>query len=386
MPVDKELNIHHLIESQRGHHTASGNVYYWDVVNGDDANDGLSPTTAKQSWGGVSGVNSLVVAQNHDVVIILPGESGGITVITEQIVIDKEYTFVRGPGRDVRFKPTATSGETISVDEEGVELSGVRIETAATGDGEALVVNGDFCWIHDIWVELSQGDGIKLQNVSYAKVMDVFVRLCAGNGIVFRGTIKDAKWCTVSDSTILNNTGHGILFTGVNCQHNHVWGGGEGMVVMANGGWGIKEEDDANFNHIIGPVIHVDDNTLGQSQLIGSESTIENTTQWSTHTVPQVVDGVLDEDLSGHAISGSVGEALALAKKIYGIANANTEYAALTFDVNNRATQFRIIAYDTNDFGAGSGMTAVEVERWLFNVTYNDFTGVIETLTNKEGL
>ena len=52
MPVDKELNIHHLIESQRGHHTASGNVYYWDVVNGDDANDGLSPTTAKQSWGG----------------------------------------------------------------------------------------------------------------------------------------------------------------------------------------------------------------------------------------------------------------------------------------------------------------------------------------------
>lgn len=115
--------------------------------------------------------------------------------------------------------------------------------------------------------------------------------------------------------------------------------------------------------------------------------------------VPLIVDAVWDEDLSGHNLVGSAGEALgvvvtmsgevttllALAKKIYGIANANTEYEALIFDAEGRATQFRIIGYDTNDFGPGSGGTAVEVERWLFDADYLP-NGNVNTLRVKEGL
>lgn len=371
MPIDKELNIQHLIESQRGHHTATGNVYYWDVANGDDANDGLSPSTSKQTWGGVSGINSVLVAFNHDAVIILPGEDGN-TIITEQIIIDKEYTFIRGPGRDVVFKPTATTGETISMESEGGELSGVRIETADTGDGEALVVNGDFCFIHDIWVEASQGDGIRIQNVTHSKIKDVMVRNCSGNAIVFRGTNKICKYNIVSDARILENAGHGILFTGANCTLNYVWGGEDGVTIMANTGWGVTEESGADFNHLFGPTIHIHANVAGEINFTGSESGAENVTQWATKVVQQVM-------------AGEVTTTLALARKIYGIANANTEYEALVFDTNHRATQFRIVAFDTNDFGPGSGDTAVEVERWLFEAVYNS-DGTIFSLTVKEGL
>lgn len=276
MPIDDALNARYVIESQRGHHTATGNIFYWDPVNGLDGNDGLSPSTAKQTWNGVSGIDSLLVAQNHDLVIIIPGEPGGITVITEQIMIDKEYTFIRGSGRDIRFKPTATTGETVSVEAEGVELSGVRIETADSGDGEALVINGSFPYIHDIWVENSQGDGIRLQNVSYSKLENIFVRNCLGNGITFRGTVKDCKWNTLSDCLILNNSGDGVLITGILAQHNYIWGGEGGISIMENGGWGVNETDSANLNHAVGPVIHIHENVAGEVNFTGVDSQSEN--------------------------------------------------------------------------------------------------------------
>lgn len=269
-------NVIKIIESQRGHHTATGNMFYWDPINGLDTNDGLTPSHAKLTWGGVSGVNSLIVAQNHDVVIILPGEPSGTTIITEQCAFDKEYTFIRVAGRDVVFRPTATTGATISVEAEGVELSGVRIETAPTGDGEALEVTGDFCYVHDVWVESSRGDGIRLQNVSYAKLRDIQIRNCLGNGLVFNGTTQDCMYNSVSNLEALLNGGHGVLFIGANCANNYVWGDGKGTSITRNTGWGVKEESNANFNHVLGPPVHIDDNTAGEVDLIGAGSTAEN--------------------------------------------------------------------------------------------------------------
>lgn len=298
-PTTIGQNTLKLIESQRGHHTATGNVFYWDPVNGLDSNDGLSPITAKLTWGGASGIDSLIVAQNHDLIIILPGEPVGTTIITEQIVIDKEYTFIRGPGRDVLFQPTATSGVTVSIEAEGVELSGMRVETAATGDGEAFVTTGDFSYVHDVWIELSRGDGIRIQNVSYAKLKDVHVRNCIGNGIVFRGTTQNCRYNIVSDAFIIQNGGDGVRFEGVNCQHNYVWGGEDGISIMENTGWGINEVDDADFNHALGPVIHVHENVAGQINFIGADSEAEN--------IGDIPDGVLDSFFADHTIPGTLG-------------------------------------------------------------------------------
>ena len=275
-PTTIEQNILKLIESQRGHHTATGNVFYWDPINGLDTNNGLTPLTAKLTWGGASGLNSLVVAQNHDVVLGLPGEIGGTTVITEQVVFDKEYTLIRAVGRDMVFRPIATTGATVSIKAEGVELSGVRIETALMGDGEALEVSADFCYLHDVWVEFSRGDGIRLQNVSYAKLSDIHIRNCLGNGLVFNGATQDCMYNSVSNLESLLNGGHGVLFTGANCVNNYVWGDGKGTAISRNTGWGVKEESGADFNHILGPSVHIDDNTAGEIDLIGAGSAAEN--------------------------------------------------------------------------------------------------------------
>ena len=275
-PTTIEQNTLALIESQRGHHTATGNVFYWDPVNGLDTNNGLTPLTAKLTWGGASGMRSIVVAQNHDVVIILPGETAGTTVITEQCAFDREYMFIRAVGRDVVFTPTATTGATISIEAEGIELSGVRIETAPTGDGEALEVTGDFCFVHDVWVEMSRGDGIRLQNVSHAVLKNIHIRDCLGDGLVFRGTVSTCEWNRASDIFVVNNTGNGVVFEGVNCQHNQVLDGERGTIIMSNGGWGILEQTSADKNHVIGPNVHIHENASGEMSFIGAESGAEN--------------------------------------------------------------------------------------------------------------
>lgn len=307
IPGDRHIDdILQLIESQRGHHTATGTVFYWNPINGSDANDGLSKDAAKLTWGGASGANSLVTAYAHDVVMILPGEAAGLTAITEQIVLDKEYTFIRGPGRDVVFRPTAMTGETVSIEGEGCELSGCRIETAATGDGEALIVTGDFCWIHNVWVELSQADGIRIQNVSRALLEKVAVRNCARDGVVFRGTTQDCKNNMLSDAVIDNNAGHGVVFEGEFCTENFVWGGKDGVIIMHNGGWGILERTGADVNHATGPVIHIHDNTLGEFQFTGADSLAENVGALASFAQADRNAALIERGRGGHTWSGEV--------------------------------------------------------------------------------
>jgi len=294
-------------ESERGHHTATGAMFFWDPVNGDDTNDGLTKGTAKITWGGVSGANSLVTANEHDLVILIPGEPAGTTVITEQIELDKEYTFLRGPGRDVHFLPDATTGVTVAISAEGCEVSGARISTAPTGDGEAIEVSGsDFAYLHDIWIEQCMGDGIRLMNVSFSKIKDAHIRNCLGNAVVFRGITQDCQWNTLSDAFIVSNVGHGILFEGVNCRNNFVWGGEDGITIMSNGGWGALEQDSADFNHVIGPIVHIHENTLGATLFIGEDSGAESIGGYATSAQVERNAHLTEYGKGHHTWSGEV--------------------------------------------------------------------------------
>lgn len=262
-----------VIESQRGRHTGVGNLFYWDPVNGDNGNDGLSLANAKKTWNGAGGIDSVIVDNNHDIVLIHPGEPNGFTTITEQIAITKAYTFLRGTGRDIRFKPTATTGTTISIEAEGVELSGVRVETAATGDGEAVESSGDYSLIHNVFIELSQGDALRLVNVNNSRIEDCI--LCNSvNGLVFRGITQDCKFNEVINTRIIINSGNGVVFEGANCQFNFIRNGTG--TIADNGGWGVLEQANANFNHIIGPSLLFANNVNGDISLIGSGSSFEN--------------------------------------------------------------------------------------------------------------
>lgn len=351
------------IESQRGRHTGTGNIYYWDPINGNDAWDGLTIETAKLTW---AGANALVVAYNHDIVMIQPGEVSGITTITEQITIDKEYTFLRGPGRDVRFKPSNTTNGTIQVDAEGAELSGVRIETADTGDGDALIVNGNFCMVHNVWIEHSQNDGIRLQNVSYAEIKDCLIRNCANDGVAFRGITQDSKYNIVHNTNILFNGGHGLYFTGTNCQNNLVWGGDKGVFVAYNTGWGIFEDDSANFNHAIGPTVSIHDNTAGKISFSGSSSEYEN--------IGSISSNVWEEITAGHTTVGTYGgdwiDIKANIVRMLGYANENTAWSNMTWDTSTtppRILSGKITVFTDDTLGTpltdGLGNVALQLDQ-----------------------
>lgn len=297
-------NILRVLEFQRGTHTGANGIFYWDPYGGSDANDGLAPTTAKLTWSGASGANSLVTANKHNIVMIIPGDPTGNTIITEQIVIDKEYTFLRGPGRDIVFRPTATTGATVDVSAEGVEVSGVIIETANTGDGSAITISGDFCKITDVFVEYARENGIKLQNINFSRLDRIHVSDTgqggSGDGIVMNGASQDCKFNFISNATIVNNVGNGLLMTGTNCQQNYVWGGEKGTTIVSNNGYGVLEQSGADYNHVIGPVIHIDDNLSGNTSLVGGNSIVENTTQWSTHDAYSAASAVWEETIGSH--------------------------------------------------------------------------------------
>lgn len=303
-------NIIRLLEFQRGAHTGANGIFYWDAYGGSDVNNGLTPTTAKLTWGGASGIDSLLSAHIHDIVIMIPGDPSGTTIITEQIEIDKEYTFLRGPGRDVVFRPTATTNATIEVSAEGVEIFGCRVETAATGDGTAINVSGDFCKVSSVFIEYAQESGIRLQNVSFARLNKIHVRNTGqggtGVGILLNGATQNCKFNEISNALIINNASHGIHLTGVNCQNNHVWGGDNGTIIMSNGGWGVLEDSSANINHVLGPVIHIHENTTGEFSMSGVDSSVENITQWSTHSASDV----WSENILGNDAYGTFGRAL----------------------------------------------------------------------------
>ena len=44
------VNLQRLIETQRPHHTGTGNIWYWDPYNGDDGNDGMFPERAVKTF------------------------------------------------------------------------------------------------------------------------------------------------------------------------------------------------------------------------------------------------------------------------------------------------------------------------------------------------
>lgn len=355
-------NLFALIESQRGSHTGKGNVFYYDFINGNDANDGLSEATAKKTW---AGVNALVAANNHDIVILVPGESAAQTVITEVIDVDKAYTFVRGPGRDVKFKPIVNNADTVTVSAVGCEFSGAIVETAATGNRDAIKVTGGFALIHNFWVDQSRGSGVDISGVSNCIVEDFTIQDAAaggsGHGIFINGNVTDAKRNIICSGRILDNAGDGIKIAGVNAVNNFIVAGEEGMLIHGNTGWGVNETDSADDTQVIGPNIHTGHNTLGAVNLIGANSCAENIgTPGVTRNRPLDDFEFLMQDAVDH-ISGKTGLTVTAQRSIDGAAfaacaNAVSEVANGIYvidlaasDLNGDFVTFKFTAADADD-------------------------------------
>ncbi len=304
------------VESQRGHHTyaARAKWFYWNSIGGNNANDGLSPQRAKLTYNGVNGIDSLLTNFNHDVVNIIPDNEGALTTITETVNVTKAYTFLRGPGRDILFKPSTSGTPTLQASAPGVEFSGFRVETSGSlafpDTDAAIVVSADFALIRQVWVEFAGKEGIKLQNSKYHEIDRVVVMntgkdtLSSSAAVLISGVTQDTSFNVLKNVLIINNDGDGLRVEGVKAVNNFLYKGDAGSSIIHNGGWGVYTDSLSSGTHIIGPGVHIHDNTSGKVSLNGSGDMIENAEQWVTATA------VWDELTAGHQTAGTTGKAL----------------------------------------------------------------------------
>jgi hypothetical protein len=235
------------VESQRGAHThqAIGNIFYVSP------NDGA--TYASGARGGIGDPlltiqdchDNLVTDSNHDLIILLADGTAGPTTHTESstTTISKRYCFIRGPGRDFIITRTG-AGDTINITGEGVELSGVQIGTAATGAGRGVDTTGDFTYIHDCWLNATQGDGIRVDQAENCRIYNNTFQATgaggSGHGMSVSGAGSSASNNNIMDNMFADVQGDAIRLSGGTIDNtvimSNIMHGGSGNGININDG------------------------------------------------------------------------------------------------------------------------------------------------------
>lgn len=281
-----------VIESQRGSHTGSGEMVYWDPIDGLDSNSGFVHNEPKKTYNfnGANGVHSLLIDNAHQIIKALPSRGGGPTMVTEYMEINTAYTFFRGPGRDWSFEPIHSESCAIVASAEGVELAGFKAQSKLTGSQDAVCIMGDFTFLHHVWVEFSRGEGIAIDNANSCVLRDFLIQDSAvsgsGHSLTIKGGGDGASRNIIHSCRILeNNRGantDGIRVEGANAIHNYILGADPyGILIHENSGWGINETGGATETIIVGPRVSLDHNTLGTVNRANSLTVAENVSQWA---------------------------------------------------------------------------------------------------------
>jgi hypothetical protein len=227
--LDQFKKVTAIIEHQRGAHTHQpvGNVFFVDPTNGD--------THANGNRGGVSDPyasiqdchDNAVTDSNHDVIILVAGDSGGATTHTEALTISKRYLFIRGPGRDFVITRSG-SGDTITVSADGVELSGFQLNTAGDGVGHGIqCTDADFLRVHNVWINATRGDGINLLRAENCQIHDNYFtdtgQSGAGQGIDILGTGGNSDNNSIYDNHFRDCAGDAIQISGGTTDNTRIY-------------------------------------------------------------------------------------------------------------------------------------------------------------------
>ncbi len=369
-------DIINTIESQRGHHSATGNHFYWGPSGGSDSNDCETPARRCATFAYIQ--TNKAVANNHDVIHAVADASTAQTVSNEEITISKAYTFLRGPGRDFKIEADTTASDTVTISAEGVEVSGMIVNTAATGAKSAIVVTGDFAYIHDVWVDVAQKYGIELNTSSNSRVHDVTLEDVGGGGsdaaIYIKGTTGgDAMRNMLWNLVIIGADSDGIRIDDsddTGATDNVIIGNGKGVVIFGSTGWGINEVN-GNENHIIGPSVMLHGNASGAYSLTGAGSAAINVDNLALATGLATAQTDLD------TITGADGTTLATAQ-------GNYAPIKLTDTVDGtRTVQEVLCAVAATQLGKSSGMGTTTVTFRNIDDDTNVVVGVMDSSFNR---
>ena len=251
------VNIQRLIETQRAHHTGTGSIWYWDPYNGLDTNSGIEPNKAFKTF---AKAQEEAEDFHHDIIFALSGNPAGQTVTNEPVVITKNFLFLRGPGRDFKIVITddTKSPVTLNAGNMGSEVSGMILETAATGSAPAVFIDGaNFFLLNDLWIEDCVGHGVHVLNSEHGYVHCVDINGAGGSCIYVGDTVSHLEIC--HECVLLAAVGDGINLAGSGIDHVEI----ESCSITDNGAYGIRVGSGAAHTFLGTVNVNLANNTSG---------------------------------------------------------------------------------------------------------------------------
>lgn len=256
-------NLQRLIESQRPHHTGTGDMWYWNPYGGSDTATGDHPDRAVKTF---AQAHTLASDNNHDIIICVPGDPTGKTTTTENISITKNFLFVRAPGRDFEINSADDNQNAITITGNGVEVSGMQVSTSATNTKWAIHTTADFTLLKDMWV-YGAVDGVHFESGEYGIANNVKMHHNDGVGLKFSGTCDhvDIVDCHIGSNALDNvvidvdASTHEVNFLGETVIHSSV--GGYGINISAATKSVIIHDSVEIFNNFSGDINDLSTNT-----------------------------------------------------------------------------------------------------------------------------
>lgn len=296
---ETDANLFYAIESLRKTHKGVGKFIYWDPVNGNNTASGLAAGSAVKDF---AVAQSLATNGANDTVICLSSSTSGVTTVDQTLPITTHNLRVRGPGYSFQVKTTNTTSDTVSINASGVEVSGIYIETAATGTRNAVNIQGNSNLITDCWIGLARGQGISVTSAAFTRIercaIENYGGSGTGNGVNLGGTTTR----TVISHNIIDNGVNGVVLSGSGLADNVI----ENNLIYNNTGYGIDIGSGVLRTH--GRAGNTfSKNTLGNTRDQGTDTLLESK---GGETAAAIADQVWDEIISGHVIAGSAGKIL----------------------------------------------------------------------------
>jgi hypothetical protein len=172
-------------------------VYFIDIINGLDTNDGLDTSTAFKTV--AKGVSSCVSGQG-DVIYLL--DKGNIT---ESVIINKDDITLRGENQQVTISP-ASGSDAVTVTANNVTLVSMTVDVSIGGTDNAISATGsNFLQIRNLRVLNATDRGIVLNTCDNFKIEDTFVDNSTSHGIEITDCVDSlVKTSEISTSGVDN--------------------------------------------------------------------------------------------------------------------------------------------------------------------------------------
>lgn len=291
----------YMIEALRGRKSAVGSIFYWNPTNGNDSNDGSSPTNAVATF---NKAQTLATAGAGDIIFALATASGGVTTTTEKINITKAGLKVRGAGYAFQMIPSTSGSATVVISGDSIEFEGFYVKSASGGTDNGITVTGDNVLIKDCWVNGVSGNGIDISSSARTQIDTCAIEDSDGIGIKMGSSTTNGK---VKQSIVSGNGSHGVALVGTGISDNIF----ENNLIFNNSGYGIDvgsgvTRTGVRLNHTFSG------NTLGQTRDLGTGTFIE--TPAGGASASDIADAVWDEVITGHATPGTTGQVLKATK------------------------------------------------------------------------